>query len=160
MRSIATEAGVDPSLLVHFFGTKKRLFDEVIDLPFDPEALNRSITNTPVEHRGEEFARHVVNLLHDPHYREALTGLIRAATSDPEVAELFRQRHRQDVVLPLAQDLDIDRAELRVALAATQTIGLVMGRHVMKIDALTALTDDEMVTLIGPTLQRYLTAPL
>jgi hypothetical protein len=89
-----------------------------------------------------------------------LTGLIRAATSDPDVAELFRQRHRRDVLSPAARALDIDRAELRLALAASQTIGLVMARYVMKMDALAALSDDEMVTLIGPTLQRYLAMPL
>ena len=62
--------------------------------------------------------------------------------------------------LPLARRLGIDRAELRAAITATQTIGLVMGRHIIKIDALTALTDDETVQLIGPTLQRYLANPL
>src|SRR4051794_41948858 len=36
MRGIAAEAGVDPRLILHFFGSKQELFVAVVDLPFDP----------------------------------------------------------------------------------------------------------------------------
>jgi AcrR family transcriptional regulator len=160
MRSISAEAGVDPSLVVHYFGTKRGLFDEVMRLPVDKEALRASVSEVAPDQRGESLARFVVGLLHDPDYRERFTGLIRAASSNPDVADLIREHHRRDVILPLVRDLDVDRVELRVALAATQTIGLVIARNVMKIDALAALDDDELTALIAPTLQRYLSLPL
>ncbi len=160
IRSIATEASVDPSLVIHYFGTKERLFREVVDLPFDPDLLIASIVEGPVEDRGARFARFVVALLKDPHYGTAFTAMIRAASSDPQAARLFGERITRAVFLPLARKLELDRAETRAAIAATQTIGLVMGRHILKLPALTALSDDEMVTLIGPTLQRYLAGPL
>ncbi|HEY6692923.1 MAG TPA: helix-turn-helix domain-containing protein, partial [Solirubrobacteraceae bacterium] len=37
MRAIAAEAGVDASLVVHFFGSKAGLLVEAIEWPFDPE---------------------------------------------------------------------------------------------------------------------------
>src|SRR3954465_3827824 len=37
MRGIATEARVDASLIVHFFGNKLNLFSEAVEWPFDPE---------------------------------------------------------------------------------------------------------------------------
>jgi AcrR family transcriptional regulator len=160
MRSIAAEAGVDPSLVVHFFGTKKRLFDEAIDLPVDPEALRARITGVPAGQRGESLARFVLGLLHDPDYRDALTGLLRSAGSEPEVISLLRERHRRDILLPLVRDLDVDQAELRVALAATQVIGLILALHVTKFDVLAELTDEELTALVAPTLQRYLSEPL
>jgi AcrR family transcriptional regulator len=160
MRSIAAEAGVDPSLVVHFFGTKKRLFDEAIDLPVDPEALRARITGVPPGQRGESLARFVVGLLHNPDYRDALTGLLRSAGSEPEVISLLRERHRRDILLPLVRDLDVDRAELRVALAATQVIGLILALHVTKFDVLGELPDEELAALVAPTLQRYLSEPL
>jgi AcrR family transcriptional regulator len=160
IRSIATEAAVDPSLVIHYFGTKERLFREVVDLPFDPDMLIASIIEGPIEERGERFARFVVGLLKDPHYGTAFTAMIRAASSDPQAAGLLGERITRAVFLPLARKLELDRAETRAAIAATQTIGLVMGRHILKLPALTALSDDEMVTLIGPTLQRYLAGPL
>jgi AcrR family transcriptional regulator len=160
IRSIALEAGVDPSLVIHYFGTKERLFREVVDLPFDPNRLIASIVEGPIEQRGERFARFVVALLEDPHYGTAFAAMIRAASSDPQAAELLGERITRAVFLPLARKLELDRAETRAAIAATQTIGLVMGRHILKLNALTALSDDEMVTLIGPTLQRYLAGAL
>jgi Tetracyclin repressor-like, C-terminal domain len=132
----------------------------VVDLPFDPEALIASIVEGPAADRGDRLARFVVDLLKDPDYGTAFTALMRAATTEPRAADHFRRRLSSGVYLPLAQRLGIDRAELRAALAATQTIGLVIARHVIKIDALTTLTDDELAALIGPTLQRYLADPL
>jgi AcrR family transcriptional regulator len=160
IRSIALEAGVDPSLVIHYFGTKERLFREVVDLPFDPDLLIASIVEGPIEERGERFARFIVDLLKDPHYGTAFTAMIRAASSNPQAASLFGERITRGVFLPLAHKLEMDRAETRAAIAATQTIGFVTGRHILKLAALTALSDDEMVTLLGPTLQRYLAMPL
>ncbi len=160
IRSIADEAGVDPALVTHFFGPKQHLFEQVVDLPFDPDALIASIVDGPIDERGKRLARFVVNLLKDPSYGTAFTAQIRAASGEPLAADLFRERLASRVFGPLARRLGMDRAELRAAITATQTIGLVMGRHIIKIDALTALTDDEIVALIGPTLQRYLAEPL
>ena len=39
LRQIATRAGVDVALVSYFFGSKQRLFVEVIDLPFEPELV-------------------------------------------------------------------------------------------------------------------------
>lgn len=160
IRSIAGEAGVDPALITHFFGTKQRLFGEVVELPFDPEALIASIVEGPVAERGRNLAWFVVNLLKDPQYGVGFTALMRAATSEPVAVDLVRERLTVGVFGPLARRLGMDRAEVRAAIAATQTIGLVMGRHIIKIDALVELSDDDVVDLIGPTLQRYLADPL
>jgi AcrR family transcriptional regulator len=160
IRSIATEAEVNPSLVIHYFGSKERLFREVVDLPFDPDMLIASIVEGPIEDRGARFARFVVDLLKDPQYGTAFTAMIRAASSDPQAASLFSERITRGVFLPLAHKLEMDRPETRAAIAATQTIGFVLGRHILKLAALTALSDDEIVALLGPTLQRYLAMPL
>jgi AcrR family transcriptional regulator len=160
IRSIAAQAEVDPALITHFFGTKQALFSSVVDLPFAPDLLIASITDGPADERGVRFARFVVDLMKDPQYGVGFTALIRAASSEPEAARLIRERLARDVFLPLARKLGMDNAELRAAISATQTIGLVMCRQIIQMDALTALTDDEIVNLVGPTLQRYLSEPL
>ena len=62
--------------------------------------------------------------------------------------------------MPVTRKLEIDNAELRAALAATQTFGLVVTYHVLKMDALVSLSDDQLVQHIAPALQRYLSQPL
>ena len=39
MRSIAQQAGVDPALVSHYFGSKHALFVDVVELPFDPAVV-------------------------------------------------------------------------------------------------------------------------
>jgi AcrR family transcriptional regulator len=160
IRSIAAEASVDPALVIHYFGTKQRLFGEVVDLCFEPEALVASVADGPAEERGARLARFVVDLLSNPRYGAAFTALLHAATSEPEAASLWRERIRHSVFLPLVGKLELDDAELRAALAATQTFGLVVTYHVLKMDALLALSDEELVQLVAPALNRYLAQPL
>ena len=46
-RSIATAAGVDPALVVHFFGSKEQLFHEVMQLPPGVAELWRRLAQVP-----------------------------------------------------------------------------------------------------------------
>src|SRR5919198_6215527 len=39
LRSIASDAGVDPAVVVHFFGSKEGLFQAAVGWPFDPAAV-------------------------------------------------------------------------------------------------------------------------
>ena len=39
IRGVAKEAGVDPALVHHFFGSKQRLFLSVTELPLQPEEV-------------------------------------------------------------------------------------------------------------------------
>ena len=48
MRGIAADAGVDPRLITHFFGSKQELF--VVELPFEPEPTFEAL----LADRGED----------------------------------------------------------------------------------------------------------
>lgn len=61
---------------------------------------------------------------------------------------------------PLAESLGVEDADLRVSLVASQIVGVVMVRHILEAEPLASLSDDQLVDLIAPTLQRYLTGPL
>lgn len=113
-----------------------------------------------MKERGLRLARFVVELLQNPHYGAAFTALLDAASRDSQAAALWRERIRHDIFLPLTRQLEIDHPELRASLAATQTFGLVITYHVLKMEALTALSDDDLAAYIAPALQRYLTQPL
>jgi hypothetical protein len=47
--------------------------------------------------------------------------------------------------------------ELRVELAVGQLVGVAMLRYVIRVEPLASASADEIVALVGPTLQRYLT---
>ena len=49
--------------------------------------------------------------------------------------------------------------ELRAGLAASQMVGLAVMRYIVEFPAVVDATHDELATMLGPTIQRYL-APL
>jgi AcrR family transcriptional regulator len=160
MRSIALEAGVDPTLVSHFFGSKQRLFAEVMQLPFDPAQVLPVILAGDPATIGARLAGFVVTLLQTPEGAARMTGLVRAAASEDAAAAVVRERVSRDILAPLAAGLGSDEPELRGSLAASQMVGLVMARYVVKIEPLASLPPERVVALVAPVLQRYLAEPL
>jgi AcrR family transcriptional regulator len=160
LRAIAAEAGVDQALILHFFGSKIGLFLEVVDLPMDPDAVIPAILEGPREEIGVRVATFVVSVLENEDARATVKAMVRAATSEPEAARVVRERLTHELWGPLAQELDVDAAELRVSLVGSQIIGLVLARYVVQVEPLASIPSERVISLIAPTLQRYLIEPL
>lgn len=160
LRSIAQEAGVDPALVVHYFGSKQRLFTSVMRLPFDPSAAIPGILDGDRAQIGARFARFVLSVLESPEGAAHMTGLVRSAASEEEAARLVRELITRDVLGPLADRLGLDHPNLRGSLAGSQVVGLVMARYVVRVEPLASLPGPEVARLIAPVLQHYLAEPL
>ena len=157
MRGIAAEAGVDQALVAHYFGGKQRLFVEVVRLPFDPSELLPLLLEGDRDTLGARLAGFVASVLESAEGRARVLGVVRAAASEPEAARMLREFLRGELWAPLAQRLGVEDAELRVTLAGSQIVGMVMARHVIEVEPLATLSGDELAALLAPTLQRYLT---
>jgi AcrR family transcriptional regulator len=160
LRAIARDAGVDPALVAHFFGSKQRLFVEVVEFPFDPAETLPAILEGDRAAIGVRLAELVVGLLEVPEARDRITGVVRAAGSEPEVARMVRELVTREVWKPAAALLGVEDAELRMNLVGSQIVGLVMARYIVGAEPLASLPPEEVVSAIAPTLQRYLTEPL
>lgn len=160
MRSIAAEAGVDPGLVAHFFGNKHRLFVEVVELPFDPEHVVPVIFAGDREQIGRRLAEFLLTMLENPEARRRITGLVRAAASEPEAARMVRALIEREVFARIVDALGVDDADARAALVGSQVVGLVMARHIVAVEPLASMAPERAAAAIAPNLQRYLTGPL
>jgi AcrR family transcriptional regulator len=160
IRAIAEEAGVDPALVVHFFGPKQQLFLSVMALPFEPEEVMPEILAGPRSQVGQRLARFVVGVLEDPPARNVMTGVLRAAASEPEAARMARDRVSERIVGSISDSLGVADARLRADLVASQIVGLIMARYILRLEPLASLTPEALVEAIAPNLQRYLAGPL
>jgi AcrR family transcriptional regulator len=160
IRSVAAEAGVDPALVVHYFGSKQRLFLAAIELPFEVGDLVERLETGPREQVGERVARFALEVLGNPDARARWTGMIRAAASDHDAAGLLREVLTQRIFEPLAKALGSEDAQLRANLASSQMVGLVMARYIIAIEPLASADAETVASAIAPTLQRYLVGPL
>ena len=160
MRGIAQEAGVDPRLVGHFFGSKQQLFLTVVELPFDPEQVFDQLLGPGSVDVGKRLAGFVLGLLEDPRARNILTGVIRAAASEQPAAEMVRQMITTRLLLPLARRVGGTDPELRAALLGSQIVGLTFIRHVVGVHPLAQAERDRLVAAIAPVLDHYLTGSL
>lgn len=157
MRSVALEAGVDPTLVSHFYGSKQQLFVTVVDLPFDAGAAVGQLLDGPRAGIGRRLADFVLDVLEQPEGRARMTGLVRAAAAEDAAAELVRRRVSTEFLHPLAAGLGVDASEQRAALVASQVVGLVMARYVVRLEPLARLSPEAVAAAVAPTFQRYLT---
>jgi AcrR family transcriptional regulator len=158
-RQIAAAAGVDPALVVQFYGGKQDLFLAAVRWPpLSGEKLAEQVAREPGA-VGANVARLLVGWLEDRQARTVLIARVRSAASEPAAAELVRQVV-SEALSQVARRLGADRPDVRAGLVASQFVGLVMAREIVRLESLAALTPDELATLLAPTFERYLTGPL
>jgi AcrR family transcriptional regulator len=129
-------------------------------LPFDPDSVLTPLVAGPRDDVGERLARFVVDTLEEPQSRLVMTGMVRAAAAEAEMADLVRELVSARIVGAIAAGLADANAPARAALVASQIIGLIMARYVIRIEPLASLAPDALVEALAPNLQRYLTGPL
>jgi AcrR family transcriptional regulator len=158
-RAIAAEAGVDAALVVHFFGSKAALLEAAVEWPLNPEVEMPKLLADGRRHVGRRLAERSSRLGGRRHAQPILT-LIRAASTEPQVAALLSEFLSRRLYTQLMERLAVDRADLRAELTVSELIGLRMARCVLRSDPLASAEPDEIVNWIVPTLQRYLTGHL
>jgi len=161
IRAIAAEAGVDPALVHHYFGTKDKLFLATMDAPFDPGELIPQALRGPRDQAGERLVRLVLSIWDSPAGTTAL-GVFRSALSNEWTARLLREFVVTQILRKAVAELALDPVEapVRSALVATQIAGLITARYVLKLEPLPSADPEALVAAIGPNVQRFLTEPL
>ncbi len=155
IRGIAAEAGVNPALVHHFFGSKDQVFVAALNLPFNPALLVDTLLDGPREQIGERIVRLFLGLWEDPGSQLPFFALVRSVTSSPEVAEQLRQFLETAVLAKVAAALELP--QLRLTGAAAQMMGLAIVRYVIKAEPLASAAEEEVVALVAPVLQHYFT---
>ncbi|PXX56461.1 TetR family transcriptional regulator [Nocardia tenerifensis] len=156
IRAVAADAGVDPALVHHYFGTKQQLFGAVVQLPVDPELTLSAVDAAPLDRLGETIIRAVLSVWDSP-AGDGVVAMVRSiiAGGDTSLArsfilEVVLERVRQRIATPE------DDGRLRVALVGSQMIGLLMARKIVGIEPMASAPAEELISAIAPTLQRYL----
>lgn len=160
IRSIASDAGVDPALVHHYFGTKEKLFTAAINVDFDPAEILGPLSTAPIDELGRILPSLIVPLW-DSEAGAGLIATLRSALTGDDIS-IFRSFLRDVVITTLAARLDDPPGTgvVRAEFAATQMLGVLMARHVLKLEPMASLPVEQIVDMIAPNLQRYFTGEL
>ena len=158
MRAIAKEASVDPALISHYFGSKEGLFEAMIEQSIGVDAIAEEMFSGDVTELGATIVR-AAEQLWASEAGKGVIAILRRAIADN--SQLVRQFATKALLGRLVERLPNDEdGMLRASLVATQMSGFLLIRHVLRVEPLASLTADQVVALIGPTVQHYLTGDL
>ncbi|MFE7776438.1 TetR family transcriptional regulator [Streptomyces sp. NPDC057445] len=157
VRGIAKAAEVDPALVHHYFGTKDEVFAAAIEMSFEPVIVVPSVLGEGPEGIGERLARYFIGVWENPATRAPLLAIIRSALTHEAAAKVLRGFVLRRVLERVAADLDVPNPKFRAELAASHMIGIAVLRYVIQVEPLASADPEEIIALVAPTLQRYLT---
>ncbi len=153
VREIAAEAGIDPALIIRYFGSKDRLFAEAAEFRLNLPGLD----GIPHDKIGEKLVRHFVGVWEGDAGTSGLPILLRSAASSEAAAEQMREIFRRQL-LPAVRAMGGSRgAGQRAALIASQLLGLALCRYILKFPPMVSMPRETMVREVGRTIQRYAT---
>lgn len=157
IRAIAARAGVDPALVHHYFGTKADLFSEAAGVPLRPDIVVPMILAGSRDEAGERIVRYVLESFDgDEAVRRRGVMLLRTAVGSRVGTPLIVGFLTRELLPRVAKHLDAPDAELRASLVASQIAGMMMTRYVLRVKPIADAPIDDLVAMVGPTVQRYL----
>ena len=157
VRAIASEAGIDPSMIIRYFESKAGLFDAVCDINLRLPPL----TAVPRDQLGSVLVRHFLVRWEGDDGDDSLVLLLRSGAVDEDAALRLNSLFAGQLLPALAEVVeDPDEVAARVGLVASQMLGLALTRSILRIPPVVQMTAEDVVARIGPTVQRYLTGPL
>ena len=157
IRGIAAAAGVDPALIHHYFGSKEELFIAALELPINPADAIRAVLAEGVDGAGERMVRFFLSVWDAPDNQPALMSMLRAALTNDQAFAAFREFAGRAIIGAVAETLPGPEAALRASLIGAHMMGIAVLRYVGRIEPLASATVEDVVALVGPRIQSYLT---
>jgi len=143
IRAVASAAGVDAGLVMHYFGSKQELYRRVIEAAPVPE-----LSGTPEEAAEQILGGVAERLASAP---AASLALLRSMLTNPEAASAASAgiaRYEAQI----AQAIPADDADLRAAIISAITLGITVSRHLIKSDELATADPAHVIRLLRPCM--------
>lgn len=151
MRAIAAAAGVDASLINHYFGDKPGLLIAIMELPVDPLSKIRGVLQEGLDGAGFRLVYTFITTW-DP-YREVFAMLLRSAFDESSVIFGIAE---QAIIPQLHDALHGPDRVMRASLIAAEVLGLASMRYVVASEPIASADPDRIAGLYGPAIQQLL----
>ena len=156
IRGVASRAGIDPALVMQYFGSKEGLFAAAARWGHEDDTVTGA--------RREDVPRAALHDLLEKFEgagsdREAAIALMRSCLTHPEASRIMRDEVICEKSTVVAQTLGGDDAELRAGLIGAVLVGLAMSRYLLEIPALAGASREDLERLLGPALHALVDPP-
>jgi len=148
IRGVASDAGIDPSMVMRYFGNKAQLFDAAlaIDLRL-PELTAVSADELP-----RTLVRHFLTRWEGDPADDALLVLLRSAVTNEHAAARMHDVFATQVAPALVAAVGPEIAARTAGLVSAQLLGLALTRYLLRLPAVTTLSVDQIESSLAPAI--------
>ncbi|MFG2630486.1 TetR family transcriptional regulator [Streptomyces sp. NPDC048473] len=150
IRAVAAAAGVDPALVMQYFGSKRELFTQALQAP--PALPADTAADALVDQLLATLGLKLGGL------PDGTLAMMRSMLTDPAAADHARESLGRQIDSIGAALPEVDDPELRAALVITTMVGVTIGHQLLGLDALRDAPADRIAALLRPAF-KALTEP-
>jgi AcrR family transcriptional regulator len=159
IRSVAEASGVDPKLVMHYFGNKEKLFASTMSLPHEAAAALTLLGLVPKRQWGSRISD-LVWLSKKAKSNKVMVGIIRASASEEKAAEMLREFYTENLFNPMLSALKVDNQEIRSVMLSSLMVGYTFNNEILDLFEHLGVSDRKSKALFAKTVQTILTAEL
>ncbi|HYO37180.1 MAG TPA: TetR family transcriptional regulator [Geodermatophilus sp.] len=149
IRAVAAAAGVDPALVMQYFGSKENLFTEATRWAHDQV----SVLDVPRAQMPAAALADLFGTFEGTGGREGAVALMRSCLTHPEANRTLRDDVMCSVAAGVAERIGGEDAELRAGLLAACVMGLGLSRYLLEIPAVAEASRADIERLLEPALR-------
>ncbi len=156
IRQVATDANIDPSMVMRYYGSKDGLFAAAVDV----DLRLPDLASIPRDEVAGVLANHFVTMWRNDR-NGPLSILLRSAVTHEAAAERLRSVFSDQVTAMVRRLLgEGPEAEVRAGLLSTHLLGVALTRYILKLPPVVGMDDRDVVAITAEFVDRILTGPL
>jgi AcrR family transcriptional regulator len=150
IRAVASAAGVDPGLVMHYFGSKDLLFARAAEVPTDelPAGTPHEVAEAMLTSLGRR-------LTDEP---TASLAVLRSILTNADAAGRYRAAAAPQLD-QLTEAIPTPDAGLRASLLGAIVHGVIAERYLLRLTHLADASPDQIIDLLRPCFQSLATPP-
>ena len=164
IKTVAAAAGVAPGVVRSLYSNKEQLLAAALRVPFDPAGSIPKLIAPGLDGMGERLVRLTLQLSSDEQVRKDATNLMQSARTSTSIDQVrgLTEFLQATLLDRLVEAMGVPDARMRGALITAYLAGVAATRSMLNIEPLASATDEVIVALVAPTIQRLLdpTQPL
>ena len=141
IRAVATAAGVNPGLVMHYFGSKEELFRQAASVT--PSTTDPQTPDQLAEYLLDTLAVKLEDL------PAPSMAALRSMLPHPEAAEGVRDTINKQMQ-QVSTAIPAEDSALRATLLGSMILGIVINRHLLQLDALRDASPEQITGLLRP----------
>jgi len=149
IRGVAAQAGIDPALVMQYYGSKEGLFAASARSFAD----RKRALDAPLEDLAAAAIADLFAGFEDPEQAAASIAVMRNCLTHERAREVMRDQVMSERHAKLAETIGGPDGELRAGLLAGMMIGTIIARYLIEIPSVVGASQEDIERVLGPVLK-------